>query len=97
MSATPSTTNPPEPTYPERTQADQDAMFASVVWFRTKLDDASYEKYKGKYVAILGEQIIDSDPNDEVLGRRIEAMHETIPINRVVLQYVHKPEDWNWK
>jgi hypothetical protein len=97
MSATPSTTNPLEPIYPERTQADQDAIFASVVWVHAQRSAGKLKPYEGGYIAVLGEKIIDSDKDDEALGRRLEARRETLPINRVVLQYVHKPEDWNWK
>jgi hypothetical protein len=97
MSATPSTTNSPGSTCPEPTQADRDAMFASVVWVHAQRSAGKLKPYEGGYIAVLGERIIDSDKDDEALGRRLEAMREKLPINRVVLQYVHKPEDWNWK
>jgi hypothetical protein len=96
MSATPPTPATPRP-YPEPTRADRDAMFASVVWFREDCPKELVEKYYGMYVAILGEEIIDSDADANELGRRIEALGDAIPVNRVVLQYVHRPEDWNWK
>ena len=97
MSATPSTTNPLEPAYPEPTGADHDAMFKSVVWVHAQRSAGKLKPYEGGYIAVLDEKIIDSDTDDGVLGQRLEAMRGTLPINRVVLQYVHKPEDWNWK
>ncbi len=99
MSATPpaNPTTPPEPTYPEWTQADRDAMFASVVWVHNQRSAGKLKPYEGEYIAVLGEKIIDSDRDAEELGRRIERLCDTIPVNRVVLQYVHRPEDWNWK
>jgi hypothetical protein len=97
MSTTPLPTNSSPPAYPEPTQADQDAMFASVVWVHDQREAGKLKPYEGRYIAVLGEKIIDSDVNAETLGRRIEEMDGTIPVNRVVLQYVHKPEDFNWK
>ena len=91
MSATPPT---PATPYAEPTQADHDAMFASVVWFREECPEEVVEKYYGKYVAILGREIIDSDADANELGRRIEGQSGTIPVNRVAVQYVHTPEDW---
>ena len=97
MSATPPTPATPRP-YPEPTQADHDAMFASVVWFREDCPKELVAKYYGMYVAILGEEIIDSDPDESELLRRMDARvnagMDPLPPNRVVLQYVHSPEDW---
>lgn len=95
MSATPSTNLPisATPEQPERTQAEQDALFASVVWFRTKLDAESYEKYNGRHVAILGEQIIDADCDEEELIRRVNALGDAIPQRRVLIQYLMTPEE----
>ena len=87
----------PTRAYPEPTQEDHDAMFASVVWFREKKEAEVYEQYKGMYVAILGEQIIDADKNKDELVRRLEAMGDALPPNRVALQYVPLPGEWNWK
>jgi hypothetical protein len=87
-----SPTNPPAlvPTeYPKPTEADSEAMFASVVWFRTHQSDPTFDQYEGKYVAILGERILDTDSNHEELIRRLDAMCDELPPNRVVIQYVH--------
>jgi hypothetical protein len=97
MPATPSTTNPPEPAYPERTQADWGAMFASVVWFREKGAEESYEKYKGMYVAILGERIIDADHDEKTLIRRLDALGDSVSQNRIVIQYLSTmEEEWQY-
>jgi hypothetical protein len=100
MSATPPT-NPPAPNpaaaYPEPTQADQDAQFASVVWADGQQSAGNLKPYEGTYIAVLGDRIIDHDADADELGRRVEARGNEIPVNRVVLQYVHRPEDFNWK
>jgi hypothetical protein len=97
MSATPSTENPAEPTFPEPTQADQDAMFRSVVWVHSQRSAGKLKPYEGGYIAVLAEKIIDSDKDESTLVRRLEMLRESLPPNRVVIQYIHKPEDWNWK
>lgn len=98
MSATPpaNPTTPPEPTHLEWTQSDQDAIFASVVWFRERLDEATYEKYKGMHVAILGEQIIDADRDKSEQIRRVDELGDSILQNRVVIQYLRTAEE-EWK
>lgn len=68
-------------------------MFASVVWFRTKGEAETYDQYKGTYVAILGEQIIDADRDKGALVRRLEAMGDALPPNRVVIQYIPRPDE----
>ena len=83
----------PTPAYPEPTQADQDAMFASVVWFREQRAAGAFEMYEGMYVAVLGEQIIDADRDEDELVHRLEAKGDAIPPNRVVIQYVYSVDD----
>lgn len=97
MSATPPAINPPSPTHPEPTQADQDAMFASVVWVHDQRSAGKLKPFEGGYIAVLGEKIIDSDGDEPTLVRRLEALGDALPPNRVVIQYVHTPEDFNWK
>jgi hypothetical protein len=93
-----SSTHPTDPTasvpieYPEITEADGEAMFASVVWFRTQ-PAGTFDQYEGKYVAIMGEQILDADSNQDELVRRLDEMGDTLPPNRVVIQYVYRLED----
>jgi hypothetical protein len=102
MSATPppNSSTPSEPTDCEWTQADQDAIFASVVWVRDKLDPALYEKYKGMHVAVLGERIIDADKDEDELIRRVKALGDAIPQKRVFIEYLMTPEEawryWNY-
>jgi hypothetical protein len=95
--STPNQSTTPAPAYPEPTPADQDAMFASVLWFRDQREAGAFGEYEGMYVAILGEKIIDADPDPDELGRRLDLHDGALTPNRVVLQYVHRPEDWNWK
>jgi hypothetical protein len=92
MSAKP----PPTSAYPEPTQADLDAMFASVVWFRAHRAAGAFEKYAGMHVAVLGELVIDADREEHELVRRLEALGDSLPPNRVVTQYVPGPDDWFW-
>jgi hypothetical protein len=92
-----SATSPTTPPVPEPTQADHDAMFASVVWFREQRASGTFEEYEGMNVAILGEQIIDADRDEDELIRRLDALGGTLPQNRVVIQYVYIPEDLRWK
>ena len=63
-------------------------MFASVVWFRTQ-PAGTFDQYAGKHVAILNQQIVDSDSIQTDLVHRLEAMGDELPPNRVVIQYVH--------
>ncbi len=93
MSANPSAT---PATYPEPTPADTDAMFASVVWFRTQRDAGAFEQYAGKHVAVLCERIIDADADPDALTSRLAAMGTALPSNRVLVQYVPGPEDLYW-
>ncbi len=93
MSANPSTA---PATYPEPSEADHKARFASVVWVHGQQSAGNLKPYEGGYIAVLGETILDHDGDAEALGRRVEARGD-LPINRVVLQYIHRPEDYNWK
>ena len=94
MSATPPT-NPPTPATPDtpppaydRTPADHEALFASVVWFRQQEWAGLADQYAGLYVAVLGEKVIDSDRDKDALIRRVQALGDTINQNRVLLQYL---------
>jgi hypothetical protein len=88
-------TTPPTPVtseYPVPTEADHEAMFASIAWFRTQAPGA-FEQYAGKHVAISGEQILDADSNLEELVHRLDALGNRIPPNCLVLQWIHSLED----
>lgn len=94
-----STTPPANPTasiptvYPEPTEADGDAMFASVVWFDTQQSCGALGKYEGKYVAVLEQKILDADISEEELFRRLDSLGDAIPPNRLVVRYVPRLEE----
>lgn len=85
--------NPLPSPYPEPTPEEHEAMFASVVWFREHECPASYDKYVGRYVAILGERVTDIDRDEDELVRRVEALGDTICQSRVVVLYVPTYEE----
>jgi hypothetical protein len=90
---TPTAAPAPAPLYPDWTEADAEAIFASVVWFREQGGSEFYEQYKGMHVAVLGERIIDADANKEELVKRVEARAGTIQANRVLYQYLPTEEE----
>lgn len=94
MSAVPQPNPPvvPEPTYSEE---DQRAMFASVVWFHEQKSAGNLNRYEGMHVAVVGETIIDADPDPDELIRRLEKLG-TDRWHRAVVQYVPGPNDWYW-
>lgn len=87
----------PETTVPETaaepTQADADALFASVVWLDWKAPPELLKKYEGMHVAILGEEIIDADRDQEEFFRRLDARLEALPSNRVLVRYIPTEEE----
>ena len=40
------------------------------------------------HVAIFGERIVDADSDFNALGRRLEANHAAVPMNRMVIRYI---------
>lgn len=86
------TTSTTTPTYPEPTPADANALFASAFWFSSNATAELIEPYRGKHVAILGEQIIDADSNKEALFRRLHA-NGTLPSYRVLVRYIPTDEE----
>lgn len=72
---------------------DGDAMFESVVWFRGERGAGRMARYQKMYVAVLGKQVLDADPDLEVLGRRIDALGDTINQRRVVYEYVRGEDE----
>jgi hypothetical protein len=80
------------PSYPEPTPADADALFASAFWFSSNATAELIEPYRGKHVAILGEQIIDADFDKEALFRRLNT-NETLPPYRVLVRYIPTDEE----
>jgi hypothetical protein len=93
------TENPPlkQAVYPEYTQADHDAMFASVVWFREQQQSGALAKYEGMHVAFVGQTILDADRDKNALIWRVEALGTDPPMNRVCVFYVPTAEEsWLW-
>jgi hypothetical protein len=76
---------------------DWDAIRASVFWADDERSAGRLTAYEGMYIAVLGTEIIDSDRDEDELGRRLESAAGTLPLNRVAVRYVPRPEDWNWK
>jgi hypothetical protein len=79
--------------YPEPTDEDRKAMFASVVWFVNRQSAGALDKYEGMYVAIHGEQILDADSDKNELIRRLDTLSISIPPNRLIIKYVYRLED----
>jgi hypothetical protein len=94
MSANPPTQNPAdEIEVREYTKEEERAMFASVVWLDDQINAGKMAEYAGKYVAVLGESILDADPNADELMRRVLALGNSIPQYRVVARYLPGWED----
>ena len=66
------------------TDEDFNALMASDIWLYQQ-DLATYVK---KWVAVLGERIIDSDANKEELYRRVNALGGTIDRYKVLIRYI---------
>jgi hypothetical protein len=73
----------PEP-HREMTEADFQALMASEMWL-WKQDLSGYEK---KWIAVLGEKIIDSDADELALARRVVALGHTIDQYKVLTRYI---------
>ncbi|MBA4066864.1 MAG: hypothetical protein C0501_24785 [Isosphaera sp.] len=100
MSENPPTTPdtaPPVAEHPGWTEADREAMFASVVWFRADAPPELTDKYIGMYVAIHGQQVLDGDRDEAALLRRVAALGDTINQNRVVIQYLPTWEESQYR
>jgi hypothetical protein len=85
MSAVPKSVDP-QPPAPQREMTEEDfqALMASDVW----LHEQDLTPYHKKWVAVLGERIIDSDANKEQLHRRLGALGGTIDQYKVLTRYV---------
>jgi hypothetical protein len=79
------TTTPTEPL--AWTDEDVQALFASMDWFDMRAPSQLLQQYKGKHVAIFGEEVIDADRDGDELYRRVAAKGE-VPINRVLFRLV---------
>lgn len=76
---------------PRREMTDEDfyALMASDLW----LDKQDLTPYLGRWVAVLGEKVIDSDPDEEALALRIVALGHTIDQYKVLTRYLGGPDD----
>lgn len=91
-------TNPSIPTnahtaksLPDRTEDDGKALFESVKWFDTQEEAGKLEEYRGKFVAVFGQKILDADVDENELLRRLDQLDESIPENRVLIRYLYAP------
>jgi hypothetical protein len=88
MSADPHQPAPPsESRPPEYTEEDAEAQFKSVLWYEDANAAGKLNDYQSTFVAILGERIIDADPDEDELNRRLDALGDTIPQFQVVVRY----------
>jgi hypothetical protein len=76
------TTKPAEPR--EMTEDDFQALMASDIWLY-KQDLRPYHK---KWVAVLGERILDADASEEELDRRVAALGDSIDQYKVLTRYI---------
>jgi hypothetical protein len=74
-------------------EADLAALFASDMWLAMKAPRELIERYKGMHVAIVGEQIVDGDRDLTELGRRLDAMGDAVPMNRLLIRYIQTDEE----
>jgi hypothetical protein len=68
----------------EMNDEDFNALMASDIW----LYQQDLVPYDRKWVAVLGEKIIDSDANQEELYRRVNALGGTIDRDKVLIRYI---------
>ncbi|AMV24353.1 hypothetical protein VT84_08150 [Gemmata sp. SH-PL17] len=82
---------PPAPT--GWSEADLHALVASDFWYHTVAPRELILQYRGKHVAIFGEQIVDADSDFDELARRLNTKSDAIPFNRLLLRYVPTDEE----
>jgi hypothetical protein len=68
----------------EMTDEDFYALMASDMWFRQQ----DLTPYLKKWIAVLGEKIIDADANEEELFRRVDALVDAIDQHKVLSRYI---------
>ena len=68
----------------EMTDEDTYALIGSDLWLRRQ-DLTPYQK---KWVAVLSEKVIDSDADEEALGRRVVALWPGVDVYRVLIRYI---------
>ena len=70
------------------TADDVNAALQSAFWFHPNISDELIGPYRGMHVGIFGERIVDADSDFEALGRCLEANHDTVSMNRMVIRYI---------
>jgi hypothetical protein len=86
MSAIPKPADPIPAAPPrEMTEEDFQALIASDIW----LYQQDLEPYHKKWVAVLGERILDADPSETELDARIAKLGDAIDQYKVLIRYIH--------
>lgn len=75
------------------TEEERQALWESVLWFHDQRSAGNMVRYAKQFVAILGDRVLAADPDKDGLCRRIEALGDSIPQRRVLVQYVPGPGD----
>jgi len=79
--------------HPAATSHDNNEQLKSLFWFHRQIDAGMLQEYDGRYIAILGEQVVDSDADPKVLCKRVDAKYG-LEANVLVKGLVPVP---NWK
>lgn len=78
--------------HPAATSHDENEQLKSVFWFHRQRAAGKLWDYMGRYVAIKGEEIVDSDADEPTLIQRLEAKYE--PGANIVIQSMHPIPNW---
>lgn len=70
-----------------------------VYWFYEHVNEDTFDRYAGEYVAIYRREVVDHDPDALTLADRVaEALG--VPPNRPFITFVHgsvvRPEELRW-
>ena len=72
---------------------DENEQLKSVFWFHRQRSAGNLAEYAGRFVAIKGEEVIDSDENEQAMFERLEASYG-LNANIIVKSLIPVP---NWK
>jgi hypothetical protein len=75
------------------TDEDEQAQFASVLWFEEQNAAGKLLDYQKQFVAICEKQIVAAAPERAELNRRLDALGDSIPQFRVVVRYIGSLDD----
>lgn len=73
--------------WPKMSEKDGDAMLASLFWYGEASSRDEFDRYNGMHLAVVGEQVVDADPDFDQLCRRLAARRTSIPLHKVLFQY----------